>query len=121
MDYSMNIGAPTKTSSPYTVSHCRQPVRVGLIRWIADILIGKYSGYMEVRFSANDTVRILAIVHLLQIIILTKVEALRSSLRELEGLLKEYSPLMSGLTEKVVGNVIKYGCALAEVGRPTST
>ena len=47
--------------------------------------------------------------------ILTQVEALRSSLHELEGLLKKYSPLMSGSTEKAVGRAIKYGAVFAEV------
>jgi hypothetical protein len=50
-----------------------------------------------------------------------KAEALRSSLRELEGLLEEYSPLMSGSIEKSVDRAIKYGVAFAEVGSPTST
>ena len=44
-----------------------------------------------------------------------KVEALRSSLHELEGLVKEYSPLMSGSTEKSVDRAIKYGRVFAEV------
>jgi len=49
------------------------------------------------------------------------VEALRSSLHELEGLLKEYAPVMSGLIEKSVDRVIKYGAAFAEVSCPTFT
>ena len=84
-------------------------------------MIGKYSGNLEVRFSANDTVRTFATAYLLQKIIFTQVEALRSSLHELEGLLEGYSPLMSGATEKVMDNAIKYGAVFAEVGHPTST
>ena len=50
-----------------------------------------------------------------------QAEALRSSLHELEGLLKEYTPLMSGLMEKSVDTAIKYGAVFAGVGCPTST
>ena len=82
-------------------------------------MIGKHSGYLEVRFSANDTVRTFPTAHPLQLIILAQFEALRSSLHELEGLVKEYSPLMSGSTEKSVGRAIKYGAVFAEVS-PTS-
>ena len=49
-----------------------------------------------------------------------QAEALRTSLRELEGLLKEYSPLMSGSIEKAVDRAIKYGAVFAEVSSPTS-
>ena len=67
----MITGAPTTTSSPYWVSHYHHLDRVDLIRMTEAIVIGKYSGHLEVRFSANDTVRIFAIVHLLQIITIT--------------------------------------------------
>jgi len=51
-----------------------------------------------------------------------KVEVLRSSLHELEGLLKEYPPpLMSGSIEKSVDTAIKYAAVFAEVSPPTST
>ena len=43
------------------------------------------------------------------------MEALRSSLHELEGLLKQYAPLMSGLREKSVGREIIYSTVFAEV------
>jgi len=43
------------------------------------------------------------------------VEALRLSLHELEGLLEEYTPMMSGSMEKAVDKAIKYGVAFAEV------
>ena len=39
-------------------------------------------------------------------------------LHELEGLLKEYNPLMSGSMEKAVEKGIKYGAVFAEVGSP---
>jgi len=37
------------------------------------------------------------------------------SLHELEGLLKEYSPMMSGSMERAVEKGIKYGTVFAEV------
>ena len=53
--------------------------------------------------------------------IFAQVEALRSSLHELEGLLEGYNPLLSKSTERAVDKAIKYGAVFAEVGRPTST
>ena len=50
-----------------------------------------------------------------------KAEALRSSLHELEGLLKEYTPLMSSSMERHVDKAIKYGAVFAEVSSPTFT
>ena len=44
--------------------------------------------------------------------------SLRSSLHKLEDLLKEYTPLVSGLTERVMDKSIKYGAVFAEVGSP---
>jgi hypothetical protein len=44
-----------------------------------------------------------------------QAESLRSSLHQLEGLLEEYSPLMSESTERVVDKAIKYGAVFAEV------
>jgi len=40
------------------------------------------------------------------------------SLHELEGLLKEYAPLMSGSMERAVERGMKYGAVFAEVGPP---
>jgi hypothetical protein len=40
------------------------------------------------------------------------------SLKELEGLLETYSPMMDGPTERVVDKAIKYGTAFAEVSPP---
>src|SRR5882757_5636294 len=67
-----------------------------------DVVIGKHSGYLEVRFSVNDTIRTLATAHHHHPLMFAQAGALCSSLHELEGLLKEYSPLMSGSTEKSV-------------------
>jgi len=39
-------------------------------------------------------------------------------LHELEGLLKEYSPLLSGSMERAVEKGMKYGAVFAEVGPP---
>ena len=47
-----------------------------------------------------------------------QAESVRSSLHELEGLLEEYSPMMDGLTERVMDTVLNYGVVFAEV-RPT--
>ena len=46
------------------------------------------------------------------------MDSLRSSLHTLEDLLKGYSPLMGGSTERAVENVIKYGVVFAEVRFP---
>jgi len=62
------------------------------------VLIGKHSGSLEMQFSANHT-----------------VEALRESLQELEGLLKEYSPLMSKSIENSVDRTIKYAAVIAHL------
>ena len=40
-------------------------------------------------------------------------------LKELEGLLKEHSPMMGAPTERVVDKAIKYGAVLADVSSPT--
>ena len=44
-----------------------------------------------------------------------QAESLRSSLHKLEESMREYSPLMSELTEKVVDQAIKYGAVFAAV------
>ena len=48
-----------------------------------------------------------------------QAESIRSSLKELEGLLEGYSPMMDGRTERVVDNAIKYGAVFAEVSPHT--
>ena len=42
-------------------------------------------------------------------------------LHELEELLKEYNPVMSGSIEKPVDGAIRSGVVCAEIGCPTST
>ena len=49
------------------------------------------------------------------------MEALRLSLHELEGLLEEYAPMMSGSMENAVDKAIKYGAVLAGVSRSAFT
>ena len=46
------------------------PHRIYLIRRTEAVVIGKYSGHLEVRFSANDTVRTFATAYLRRRIIL---------------------------------------------------
>ena len=48
----------------------------------------------------------------------TQAEGLREPLHELEGLLEEYSPLMSKSTEKALGRVIEIGAVIAAVSSP---
>ena len=50
-----------------------------------------------------------------------QANALRSSLQELEGLLKDYSPLMGGSIEKAVDKAIKYGAVSGGVSSPIPT
>ncbi len=45
---------------------------------------------------------------------------MRLWLHKLEGLLGEYSPLMSGSTERALEKAIKYGVVFSEVGPPIS-
>ena len=47
-----------------------------------------------------------------------QAESLHSLLKELEVLLKEYSPMMDAQTERVVDKAIKYGGVIAEVSSP---
>ena len=43
------------------------------------------------------------------------------SLHELEGLIKEYTPMMGGSIDKAMDRAIKHGAIFAEVVCPTST
>ena len=43
------------------------------------------------------------------------MDSLRSSLRKLEGMLKDYSPMMTESTEKALEKVFKVGAAFSEV------
>jgi len=70
------------------------------------------------QFSADVTVRLLATAHPIQLMTFAQAESLRSSLHKLEGLLKDYSPLMKESTEKTLETVFKFGAAFAEVSSP---
>ena len=86
------------------------------------VAIGKHSGGLEIEFSANHSVRTSALnAHPSHLIMSAQAEALRSSLHELEGLLNEYTPVISGSTENVMDRTINYGAVVAEVSCPTST
>ena len=82
------------------------------------VVIGKLTCSLELQFSADASVCLLAIPHPSQLTMFAKAESLRSSLKELEGLLEEYSPMMDEQTERVVDKVIKYGAIFAEVSSP---
>ena len=83
------------------------------------VVIGKHSGYLEVQFSANDTVRTFALTaHPHHLIMSVQAEALHLSLQQLKELLEKYSPMMSESTEKAVDRAIKYGAVFAEVVCP---
>src|SRR5258706_3956831 len=80
--------------------------------------IGKNHVYLKLRFSANATVRHFITTHLSRLTISAQAESLRSSIQELEGLMKGYTPLMSRSTESALGKVIQLGAVFAEVGSP---
>jgi len=48
-----------------------------------------------------------------------QAESLHSLLKKLEGLLKEYSPVMDTRTEGLVERAIKYGSVFSEVSLPS--
>ena len=79
-------------------------------------MVGKHRCSLNVQLSADPTVRPFAIANRRQLIMFAQVESLRSSLHQLEELLKGYSPLMSESTERVLDTTIKYGAAIAGVG-----
>ena len=87
-----------------------------LTRGAEDLVIGKHRWSLELRFSANTTVRLLLCLPIqAALIVSSKLESLRLSLQELEGLLTVYSPLMGASTEKAVQTVLNYGTVFAEV------
>ena len=71
------------------------------------------------RFSTNSTVCLFATPHRSLLTTVVQAESLRMSLKELEGLLENYSPMMDARTERVVDKVIKYGAIFAEVSSLT--
>ena len=56
----MSIGALPSTCSRYQVSHGHHLLRSYLIERAEVVVIGKYRWSIELRFSANTTVRLLA-------------------------------------------------------------
>ena len=83
------------------------------------MIVGKHRCSLELQFSAGATVRLFATAsHPANDIMSAQAESLRSSLKELEGLLYTYSPMMGALTERFVGKVIQYGAVFAEVSSP---
>ena len=90
-----------------------------LIETAETLVVGKDRFSPEVRLSADPTVRLFLFANRRQLIMFAQVESLRSWLHELEGLVKEYSPLMEKPTERVVDKAIKYGVAFAEVSPTT--
>ena len=79
---------------------------------------GKYHVPLELRFTANSTVRQFPKIHPSQLIMHPQAESLRSSLHELEGLIKNYTPLMSRSMERAFGKGIQLGTVFAEVRSP---
>ena len=73
---------------------------------------------LELRFSANATVRHFITTHLSQLTISEQAESLRSSIQKLEDLMKGFTPLMSRSVERTLGEAIQLGTVFAEVGSP---
>ena len=82
------------------------------------VVIGKHSCSLELQFFADASVCLFAIPYPSQLTMVAQAESLRSSIKELEGLLEKYSPMMDAQTERVVDKVIKYGTIFAEVRSP---
>ena len=115
----MITGPRKPTSSQYGVS----PISNGSAHHSSisegDIVIGKTSFFVELEFSAEVT------VHLIcnrpsppTKNIFVQAESLRLSLHKLEGILNEYSPLMSESTERALEKIVKFGAAFSEVRPP---
>ena len=83
------------------------------------IVIGKHTFSLQIQFSTNSTVRVFATLYRSLLTTVVQAESLRLSLKELEGLLEKYSPMMDARTERVVDKVIKYGAIFAEVSSLT--
>ena len=80
-----------------------------------DIVAGKHGCSLGLQFSAEVTVRLLATSHRRLLITFAQTDSLRSSLRRLERMLKDYSPLMNESTERTLEKVFKVGAAFSEV------
>jgi hypothetical protein len=81
-------------------------------------MLGKHPCTLELQFTSSTTVRLFATPERSYLIVSTQAEGLRSSLRELEGLLQDYSSLMNRSTERALDTVIKFGVVFAEVSSP---
>jgi hypothetical protein len=116
--YSRSTGTPLSANSWYPVSLGPSGLSISNEKPEA-VAIGKYHGRLELQFSTNTAVRLFAPpVRANQLMMFAQAESLRSTLHKLEDLLKEYSPLMSGLTEGVTDKCIKYGTVFADVSSP---
>ena len=83
------------------------------------IVIGKLTFSLQIQFSTNSTVRVFATLYRNLLTTVVQAESLRLSLKELEGLLDKYTPMMDARTERIVDKVIKYGAIFAEVSSLT--
>ena len=83
-----------------------------------DIVIGKNRVNLELRFSANAAVRHFITTHLSRLTISAQAESLRSSIQELEVLMKGIIPLMSRSVERTLGKAIHLGSVFVEVSPP---
>ena len=81
------------------------------------ITIGNHSENLELKFSATTAVRISTTPHTSQLIIFAQAKSIRASLKKLEDSLKEYSPLMNAITERVVERALKIAAPFV-VGSP---
>ena len=117
--FSMFIGPRKHTNSWCQVGRDPQPVPSYLIRIAEVVVIGKHTFSLQMRFSTNSTVCLFATPHRSLLTTVVQAESLRMSLKELEGLLENYSPMMDARTERVVDKVIKYGAIFAEVSSLT--
>ena len=82
-------------------------------------MIGKHTFSLQLRFSTNPTVCLFSTPYHSLLTTVVQAESLRLSVKELEGLLEKYSPMMDARTERIVDKVIKYGAVFAEVSSAT--
>jgi len=84
-----------------------------------DIDVGKHSCFLELQFSAEVTVRLFCNCPSRPANnVFVQAESLRLSLQKLEGMLKQYSPLMGESTERALEKIVKFGVAFSEVRSP---
>ena len=112
------IGPLVNTRSLYRASCDLQVVR--------SYLIEKCRGHCRWKGSLPLIITVLCIRYRPYLVVLhrghltrsAQAESLRSSLHELEGLLRKYSPLMSTSIERTLEKIIKYGVVFSEVCSP---